>query len=213
MDTANIKRQFLEVAKKLIEHPTAARQIGGLLEWLETTSFFDDPASTRYHSSFPGGLAKHSIGKAQKLVDLTAANKLVWEHPASPLMIGLFHDICKAGTYQVEYRNVKKEGVIANNGWVKEPFYTFKDPWPLGHGEKSVVLLMRYNKLTDEEVFCIRYHMGPGDDERGFSDACKLYPNVLWTHVADRLATMDEDREEAQKNAPVDPASLLPGKK
>jgi len=32
-----------------------------------------------------------------------------------------------------------------------------------GHGDKSVMLLSRWIGLTEEEIFCIRYHMGDYD--------------------------------------------------
>lgn len=61
-----------------------------------------------------------------------------------------------------------------------------------GHGDKSVMLLSQFYKLTEEEVLCIRYHMGAFTDKSEWNDytrAVNLYPNVLWTHQADMLAS------------------------
>lgn len=46
-------------------------------------------------------------------------------------------------------------------------------------------------ELTEEEVLCIRYHMGAYEtkDWAGFDLAIKKYPNVLYTHTADMLAS------------------------
>ena len=60
-----------------------------------------------------------------------------------------------------------------------------------GHGEKSVMLLSNMMTLTDEEILCIRYHMGAyNTDEWDLYDrAIRSYQNVLWTHTADMFAS------------------------
>jgi len=47
-------------------------------------------------------------------------------------------------------------------------------------------------KLTPEEVMCIRWHMGAFDEKHNwkyYTAAVKKYPNVLWTHTADMIAS------------------------
>ena len=71
----------------------------------------------------------------------------------------------------------------------------------MGHGEKSVYLIMQHMKLTDDEALAIRWHMGAYDDAfRGGSyalnNAMKKTPLVLALHTADMLATQDEQRRE-----------------
>ena len=76
-----------------------------------------------------------------------------------------------------------------------------KDRLPMGHGEKSVYLVMKFMDLTDEEALAIRWHMGAYDDAfRGGSralneaqDKCAL---VLALHHADMQATQEEKRRE-----------------
>ena len=34
------------------------------------------------------------------------------------------------------------------------PDYTVKDQMPMGHGEKSVYLVMKHMELTDDEALC-----------------------------------------------------------
>ena len=61
-----------------------------------------------------------------------------------------------------------------------------------GHGDKSVMLLSQFYTLTDEKIMCIRYHMGAFTDKSEWNDytrAVSQYPNVLWTHQADMLAS------------------------
>ena len=46
--------------------------------------------------------------------------------------------------------------------------------------------------FDDEEIMCIRYHMGAFTDKSEWNDytrAVSQYPNVLWTHQADMLAS------------------------
>ena len=79
--------------------------------------------------------------------------------------------------------------------------YSVKDQLPMGHGEKSVYLVMKFMDLTDEEALAIRWHMGAYDDAfRGGSralneaqDKCAL---VLALHHADMQATQEEKRRE-----------------
>lgn len=48
------KERFIEIFTSQIHRPGAAE----LLEWLESTDFFEAPASTHYHGSYPGGLVE-----------------------------------------------------------------------------------------------------------------------------------------------------------
>lgn len=51
------KERFIEIFTSQIHRPGAAE----LLEWLESTDFFEAPASTHYHGSYPGGLVEHML--------------------------------------------------------------------------------------------------------------------------------------------------------
>ena len=55
--------------------------------------------------------------------------------------------------YTIEMRNKKN----ADGVWVKEPYYTVDDTIPYGHGEKSVMMLSEFIKLTPEEKYAIRF--------------------------------------------------------
>ena len=141
-------------------------------------NFFTAPASTRFHGNYEGGLFDHSFVVAKTLVELTDFNNLMWERRESPYIIGMFHDLCKTDYY------------ISNgtgHAWERNDDCLLK-----GHGEKSVMLLSQLYTLTEEEIMCIRYHMGaftPKEEWSDYTRAVHTYPNVLWTHHADMIAS------------------------
>ena len=90
--------------------------------------------------------------------------------------------------YKIEYRNAKNE----RGEWEKVPFYTIEDTIPYGHGEKSVMMISEYIKLTVEEKYAIRWHMGftePKELYTTLGAAFKKYPLALLLHEADLEAT------------------------
>lgn len=158
---------------------------------LHRSNFYTAPASAKYHGSFEGGLVYHSLNVAESLLELTVRLNLVWGRKESPLIIGLFHDLCKTDEY-----------VIADTGgykWSEVQLFN-------GHGAKSLHLLQLLGiELTEEEMACIRYHMGAfteKDEWKYYSNAIHQYPNVLATHTADMMAAHiieNNDREETRK--------------
>lgn len=82
----------------------------------------------------------------------------------------------------------------ATGQWHKEPFYKAEDQFPVGHGEKSVIILLRHMKLTDEEIYAIRWHMSGFDSavkggDFGCSKAYDSCPFAVLLHLADMEAT------------------------
>ncbi len=159
--------------------------IEGLIEFLEKTDFFIAPASTKFHNNFEGGLAEHSLNVYKELKALTNG-----EWPEETIIIvGILHDICKVNNYKVEMRNKKNPDTGV---WFQEPYYTTEDLMPLGHGEKSVMLISEFIKLTKEELYSIRWHMGgfePKENYSYVSGAYYKYPLAVYTHMADIKAT------------------------
>lgn len=150
-----------------------------IIDDLNTNGFFTAPASTRFHGAYEGGLFDHSRNVTKKLLALTTNNNLTWTRPESPYIVGMFHDICKIDQYRQRQMSYQKWGYNA-------------DALLKGHGEKSVMLLSQYLRLTMEEILCIRYHMGAFTDRKEWSDytrAIHQYDTVLWTHHADMFAT------------------------
>ena len=176
------------------------------------------PASTRFHSNFDGGLIIHSVNVSRYLRLYTEQNKLTWDEKSmvddgkggkistSPIIIGLCHDFCKIYAYELYQRNCAN-GVGPNGKtlWVKKEAYNF-NPKPEGviapHGSDSTELLLlkvlapNGDSLTEEEAACINYHMGPGDPSCGgndtFCNAAKAFPNVMFTYLADMMASRRE---------------------
>ena len=89
--------------------------------------------------------------------------------------------------YKTSFRNAKNE----MGQWVKVPYYEFDDNLPYGHGEKSVYIISGFMKLSREEAFAIRYHMGfsSTDDARNVSKAFEMYPLAFALSVADQEAS------------------------
>lgn len=148
--------------------------------YLLAEGFFRSPASTKYHGAYEGGLFDHSFAVMNFLVELSAKNGLRWKRAESPFIVGMFHDLCKIDQYR-SFMNGESVG------WEHNPDTTFK-----GHGDKSIILLSQFMTLTEEEIMCIRYHMGAfveKEEWRDYTGAVHRYANVLWTHQADMLAS------------------------
>lgn len=151
-------------------------------DYLLKEGFYSAPASTKFHGNYAGGLFDHSFTVMNFLVELSANNNLKWQRAESPFIVGMFHDLCKIDSYTPVLDGDK---VVV--GWGHNPDTFFK-----GHGDKSIILLSQHMMLTEEEVMCIRYHMGAfveKDEWRDYINAVHKYPNVLWTHHADMIAS------------------------
>lgn len=161
-------------------------------EYLIKNGFFSAPASTKHHGAYEGGLFDHSYNVTKVLVELTEKNNLKWQDPRSPYIVGMFHDLCKIDNYKMIVNDPGKEmfgGEIKGRTFIIEYNNDFLIP---GHGDKSVMYLASHIKLTEEEVMCIRWHMGAFDEKlnwKFYSAAVGKYPNVLWTHQADMIAS------------------------
>lgn len=160
-----------------------------MLDWLVSKGFFTAPASTKYHGAHEGGLFQHSASVMKALVGLTESCHLDWQNERSPYIVGMFHDICKIDQYRNTSYGLTLDGQPLHNPceWEYNPHTLLK-----GHGEKSVMLLSQFYTLTEEEILCIRYHMGaftPKEEWNDYTGAIHAYPNVLWTHQADMLAS------------------------
>lgn len=143
---------------------------------LSKLGFLDAPASTRFHLTYKGGLFDHSYNVAMNLMKFTKDNGLIWQKERSPLLIGLFHDLCKCDQY-----------IPTSSGFV----YNSKADGR--HGSKSAILAKELvPDLTEEEWLCIEFHMGAFTEKSEWSKynaAGHKFPNVLWTHQADVYST------------------------
>lgn len=176
------KEKFIELYSQYIKRPGAQE----LFKWLENSDFFTAPASTRFHECYEGGLCEHSVLVFYELVRLLKTYPEVKIPGETAAIVSLLHDICKVGCYKTELRNKKENGV-----WVQVPFYTFNEDFPFGgHGSKSVFLIQKFMKLTDEEATAINCHMGPASGENSIFDAFRQYPLSFLLHTADMASTI-----------------------
>ena len=179
-----MKEQFLELLKQV-----KREGIEELIEFIEKTDFFKAPASTRFHGDYEGGLVEHSMKVYEILVEKVKNSPIQLNISEDTIkIVALLHDICKANFYKIDYRNAKN----ALGVWEKVPYYTIEDTIPYGHGEKSVMMITEYIKLTPEEKYAIRWHMGytePKELYNTIGAAYKKYPLALLMHEADLEAT------------------------
>lgn len=149
---------------------------------LDEIGYFTAPAAINHHGNYIGGLYDHSKRVAIELQNLTNKLGLRWDHSCSPFTIGMLHDLCKCDDY-----------VMDDNGvWIYN-----KNKLLPGHGDKSVMLAQQVMAITEgglnnEEMYCIRWHMGAFDDRENwscYSTAVKAFHNVLYTHTADMIAS------------------------
>jgi hypothetical protein len=74
---------------------------------------------------------------------------------------------------------------------VSAPYYTIEDSLPYGHGEKSVYIISGYMRLTRDEAFAIRYHMGFSgpEDANQIGRALEMFPLASFLFMADMEAS------------------------
>ncbi|MBQ8824328.1 MAG: HD domain-containing protein [Ruminococcus sp.] len=186
----NKKEEFIQIYENNIHR----RGADNLLAWLksEDSDFFTAPSSTRYHGSYEGGLVEHSVNVYECLKDYLSRERTKTHYgmnysDETIAISALLHDLCKVNFYAVDYRNAKNEHGI----WEKVPYYTIKDQMPYGHGEKSVYMISGFMRLSREEAFAIRYHMGFSgiEDKNTIGRALEMFPLALALNVADMEAS------------------------
>lgn len=184
---AQRKAEFIELLRS-----TGRPGMEDLLAWLENkTDFFTAPASSQFHGAFEGGLLNHSLAVYKYLKNFTKSLPDIQED--SLIIMGLLHDLCKANFFTKTVRNVKIPG---ERRWEEQESYAINDQLPMGHGEKSVYLAMKYIPLSDEEALAIRWHMGGFDDAarayaggKAQSNAFQTYPVAAALNIADMYVT------------------------
>lgn len=183
------KTEFIEIYQQFIKREGANE----FLEYLCSTKsdFFIAPASTRFHGSYEGGLVEHSLNVYYCLKDYLSRNRVKDEYnmnysDESIAIVSLLHDVCKINVYKTSYRNKKVDGQ-----WQQVPYFEFEDEMPYGHGEKSVYMISPFIKLSREEAFAIRYHMGFSNEDpaRNVGYTFEHFPLAFALSTADMEAT------------------------
>lgn len=167
---------------------------------LEELGFFQAPASSKFHLNHEGGLLEHSLNVCK--VGLMLREQMLALKPEleeslnkeSVIIAALLHDICKADIYQKCIR--KRKDRLGQ--WVDYETYELDySDFPLGHGEKSVIVLLRMGlDLSDDEIMAIRWHMSAWDLpfqspdlKANFDTAKRLCPLCSLIQAADGLAS------------------------
>lgn len=185
---SDAKERFLDLYHRHVIRAGA----DDLLKWLESSDFFTAPASTQFHGCHEGGLLQHSLNVYDCLVKCIDAAGLTNDIPAdSVALAALLHDVCKVNFYKKGFRNVKNE---ETGQWERKEIYQIEEKFPCGHGEKSVIILQNFLRLTTDEIYAIRAHMGGFDTSVKGGDYFigKIFEKsklAFLLHLADMSAT------------------------
>ena len=204
MDRKEMKEEFLTLLRS-----TEREGIEDLIEALEEMGFFTAPASANHHLNVEGGLLEHSLNTCKAALAIYEGLK-----PLDPsmekevrrdsiILSSLLHDVCKSDIYK---RSVKKRKNKVGQWEDVEGYSVSYKNFPMGHGEKSVILLLCNGlSLYDDEMLAIRWHMGAWginmnsfEDQRCYDTSRKLYPLVSIIQAADGLAASILERTGAE---------------
>ena len=199
-----MKEEFLQLLRS-----TEREGIEELIEALEEMGFFTAPASANHHLNVEGGLLEHSLNTCKpalaiygglKPLDASVEKEVRRD---SIILSSLLHDVCKSDIYK---RSVKKRKNNVGQWEDVEGYSVSYRNFPMGHGEKSVILLLCNGlSLYDDEMLAIRWHMGAWginmnsfEDQRCYDTSRKLYPLVSIIQAADGLAASILERTGAE---------------
>ena len=184
------KQRFIDLCSEHIHR----EGLDKVLAYLEKSDFYTAPSSTRFHLNEDGGLCLHSMNvfeAACKIYNEMAKPAIV--NGTSPFTEEVSMESIAIATLYHKTERWKKDD---KNRWVSYPGYEVKDDFPLGHGEKSCLMLSWYMRLKPEEMLAIRWHMGMFDmGESGtplrmsFFSATDKSPLVSIVHAADFLTS------------------------
>lgn len=179
-----------------------------LIAYLEKgCDFRTAPASTKFHLCVEGGLTEHSINVLNfgRIVN----KELNLDEPDESIIITtLLHDLCKVN-YYVMGEEWDKEWKDKTNQWRKKSVWKVDDQIPLGHGEKSLALVIRHIPLTKAEMLAIRWHMSafeagthfPYPSGFPFRQSIDKFPLVQLLIIADQIAQLHEATNYNEKMA------------
>lgn len=186
------KEEFIKLLKENVHR----YGVDTLIEYLDEQGFFEGPASTKYHGSYPGGLVDHSLNVYYSILDVM--NMIYgknWQQRhslESVTVVSLLHDVCKIGKYKSELKNVKD---LNTGTWgTKECYVRNPNSFEMGHASKSIYTVMKYMELTDEEAQAIYWHMGAFDISQystvgDLSESYSKNTLALALHLADMIST------------------------
>ena len=186
-----VKEEIIDLLKS-----TERLGIGAMIEELIKKGFFEAPASTRFHGSYYGGLAKHSLRVHELVIEFVDKfrpdQKIGYGQmpmkidPNNLIIACLLHDVCKCGAY------VRTK---ADDGWTNN---RDKDK---GHAKLSIKRIKAFIELEKVEEMMIRYHMGiygAHESQDKPDDPNGEYP-LRGDHSKDPPKMTKEQKEASQK--------------
>lgn len=202
------KEELKQVKDRVIEllKSTGINDMDYFLGELERSGYFTAPASMKNHLCFEGGLMCHSLNvceaalKLKKMMMVDRPDVFEKISDESIIIASLLHDLCKSDIY------FPRRG--AQTGFGQAEYGSMPGSLPVGHGEKSVIMLLQMGLgLTDAEICAIRWHMGAwsvnqadGEENNYFREAEKRYPLVTLIQLADTIASKFTERPPATIN-------------
>jgi 23S rRNA maturation-related 3'-5' exoribonuclease YhaM len=182
-------KDIQEVKNKIIEllSVTARTGIERVINYLEESDFFVAPASTKYHGNYEGGLAEHSLNVFELFKEKNARFNLGISEE-SIIISAILHDFCKINFYNKQTCWRKND----SNRWESYEGYKVQDDFPVGHGEKSVIMIQNFIRLTKQEILLIRWHMGttePKEMQMQINNSWDMFPEAVALHTADMEAS------------------------
>lgn len=200
-----LKKWTLEEKVRFFESTLLSTRRTGVdtvIQSLRNTDFYMAPSSANRHGNYENGLLDHSIlvfslamREYNNIVEMDEnyANYITQE---SVTITTLLHDVCKCGFYKKDTK--WKKGPQGN--WISYTGYSIDDRFPIGHGEKSVIMLQMWGlSMTPEEMIAIRYHMGAweGKDDYGYRNSVDTVPLLAIIMSADlKSSLLLEDKIE-----------------
>lgn len=187
---------------------TGREGVEGVLEFLSGTDFYAAPASAGHHGSREGGLLVHSLLtlNAGLLIKraLESQDASLSSVPEQSIVIAcLLHDVCDAGFFMQTTRNSQDP---STGIWSRVLCYKVSDSFPLGHGEKSLALILSKGmSLTPDEMLAIRWHReapaagSASVEERcSYAQAAEECPLLTIVQMADMSAKFLFERSPRQ---------------
>lgn len=203
----NNKEKFLGLIASI--HREGA-DIERLITKLESSDFFTAPASTKYHSSYEGGLCEHSLNVYNNLL-LLVKNKTTLDESCydenTLKIVALLHDISKMNIYEKTSKNEKKyceDGdkwdALGKFKWVTTVGWGLKsNKFTYGsHEMTSEFIARQFIPLTIDESVTILHHMGGRNwdsAQDNITDIFGQYPLAVLLHMADMLSSYVDERK------------------
>lgn len=189
-----IKEEYEKIMSRFTDE-TRLQQFNNLRKFAEEqTQYLITPASTKYHMCCKHGLVLHSMSVTDTLFKLRDSLSNPQEiNDSQIVLVGMFHDLGKVGEslnnpLYIENQPTERQ---KQYGYPATPPYLFSDKQKvyMEHSFRSIVHIMRYIYLYDEEVQAIMIHDGPEFEPNKTYNMkeCKL---ALLLHYADKYSTL-----------------------